>query len=182
MIELLVVVGIISLLIGILLPVVIKVRVAAVRTRCAGSLRDIGVLFNMYLNDSRNRLPLVNTLPSLTPPLNGGLSLPALLDPYTKGSRAVYSCPADQILRDGGAGVPAGFETYFEREQSSYQYSTMLSPAYAGKDLQDTPLAKRGHLDLVTIMSDYDSFHAPNGTKGSRNYLFSNWSVGDLVP
>src|SRR5688572_16310792 len=68
LVELLVVVGIIAILIGILLPVVTKARVAAQRVACRAQLADVNRLFQMYLNDSRSRLPRVNTLPSLTPP------------------------------------------------------------------------------------------------------------------
>ena len=69
LVELLVVVGIIALLIGFLMPSINKARNNAVRVSCRAQLADIGRLFTMYLNDSKNHLPRVNTMPSVVPPM-----------------------------------------------------------------------------------------------------------------
>src|SRR5437868_3255304 len=84
LVELLVVIGIIAVLIGILLPVVNKARKAAKSATCKAELHDIGGLFQMYLNDSRGKLPYINLMPSLK--LNTFPSLPELLSPYTRNS------------------------------------------------------------------------------------------------
>ena len=51
LVELLVVLGIIVLLIGILLPVVSKVRESGRRTQCASQLRQIGIGLHRYFNE-----------------------------------------------------------------------------------------------------------------------------------
>jgi prepilin-type N-terminal cleavage/methylation domain-containing protein len=56
LIELLVVVGIIAILIGILVPVVSRVRESGRRTLCASQLRQIGIGLHRYFNDF-NALP-----------------------------------------------------------------------------------------------------------------------------
>ena len=55
--ELMVVVGLISVLISLLFPVVAKVRVAANAAKCSSNLHQMGVAFSMYLAESRGRAP-----------------------------------------------------------------------------------------------------------------------------
>ena len=56
LIELLVVIGVIGILIGILVPVVARVRESGRRTVCASQLRQIGVGLHRYFNEF-NHLP-----------------------------------------------------------------------------------------------------------------------------
>lgn len=57
LVELLVVLGIITLLLGILLPAYSRARVAANRVQCASNMRQIGIGLVMYTNDNRGKLP-----------------------------------------------------------------------------------------------------------------------------
>ena len=60
LIEVLVVVGIIAILVGILLPTLARIRMSGYRVTCRSQLKDLGNVFQMYLQDSKDRLPRVN--------------------------------------------------------------------------------------------------------------------------
>ncbi len=64
LVELLVVVGIISVLIAILLPALNRVNATARSIKCAANLRQIGIGFQMYRNDYKNFLPPVQSFVS----------------------------------------------------------------------------------------------------------------------
>lgn len=174
LVELLVVIAIIGILAGLLLPVLAKARAGAARARCAAQLHGIGHLLQMYFGENRNTLPKVNMMPSLRPPLNSYPSLVQLLAPYHRGDARVFQCPADQITHPVMA-APAGFETYFAREQSSYYWNEEVS-IYASRitQLMDS--------DRVRLVQEYEPFHGRAGAGGSMNRLYADLHVDGTVP
>jgi len=58
LVELLVVIGIIAVLISLLLPVLNRARVAAVRVKCLSNMRQCYTELLMYSNQSRGRVPI----------------------------------------------------------------------------------------------------------------------------
>src|SRR3954469_12114643 len=57
LVELLVVIGIIALLVGLLMPALIRARESARTIQCASQLHQLGHAFAMYANANRGRLP-----------------------------------------------------------------------------------------------------------------------------
>lgn len=180
LVELIVVVGVIALLLTLLMPALAGVRRSADRSVCSAELRQVGMLLQMYMADSRGRLPRVNTMPSLRPLVNNAPSLVRLLEPYARTSKVVYRCPSDRITVHERK-APKGYFSYFEREQSSYQYNPPLSSLYGGKRLENTPFYRHKVMYLLPTIWDYEAFHGKAGEPGSMNYLFTDGHVGDLV-
>jgi prepilin-type N-terminal cleavage/methylation domain-containing protein len=57
LIEVMVVIGIIAVLIGLLMPAIIRARESAKTVQCASQLRSLGHAFQMYANANGGHLP-----------------------------------------------------------------------------------------------------------------------------
>lgn len=100
LIELLVVISIIAILIGILLPTLSLARSRAFQVACSSNLRQVGLVMQMYIDDSEDRFPLARYMPppiassDPNPPLN--VVLGPYIDPGTaRTPNKIYRCPGD---------------------------------------------------------------------------------------
>ncbi len=179
LIELLVVVSIISLLMGILVPVLGKVRRTAKMEVCRSNLRQIGVAFQAYLDDQSNIMPPACEFPSLITDVNDPAYRPSItkyLLPLLK-DKEVFKCPADTE------------KDYYKMWGLSYDYYARM---FGGQAFSTTRFARdniKPH--NMHVMSDFDPIHPRTSQKtetdirsrtyfkGEKNYLYADWHVGN---
>jgi prepilin-type N-terminal cleavage/methylation domain-containing protein/prepilin-type processing-associated H-X9-DG protein len=160
LVELLVVIGIVSLLSGILVPVVGKARAHARRGACRSQLHGVGMALRMYVDENRNLMPVAAQVPSQEPNLP---SITEVLLPYLKDGEAMH-CPADRG------------ESYFEKEGTSYEYPHWLR----GRAVDRSFLGKRWGETSTPVLFDFGPFHDRAGRPGAMNFLFGDGHVGPL--
>jgi prepilin-type N-terminal cleavage/methylation domain-containing protein/prepilin-type processing-associated H-X9-DG protein len=188
LVELLVVISVISLLMGILVPVLGRARAAAKRMYCASNLRQTGVAFRSYLDDNRDIMPKASAFPfDDTDPHNDPNNhdyqppITKYLVPVLRGESGVFICKADTS------------EKYYLRTgNTSYYYKGRpQQPPYCRRDglggitIRNSCESQDGIKEKnIDVMSDFDPIH-PGFTgiyrqrKGQKNYLYADWHVRD---
>lgn len=162
LIELLIVIAIISLLVAMGLPSLNRAKALAKRVACKSNLHAVGIGFRMYLDQNNEIMPVAARKPSMM--LTNDPRIADVLEPWLSGPE-VLKCPADTE------------KDYYISEGSSYEYNSKLS----GREVSR---ASRWLGENNThVMNDYDPFHGPRGSRGSRNFLFvdmhvSEWNIG----
>ncbi|HNX26865.1 MAG TPA: type II secretion system protein [Phycisphaerae bacterium] len=187
LIELLVVISIISLLTVVLLPSMNKARQISKRTACRALLSGVGRAIDIY-KGQYNSLPWARELSTITSSQTDLLYLENV--PISKAleefaDEKQFKCPADKGPigdTDESKEERASFgnyESYFERERTSYDYFQLFQMESTAPEIYKNMLS---HGDSkILVMNDFEPFHGERLKSGSRNGLYGDGHVSDTV-
>lgn len=199
LIELLVVIGIISLLAAMLFPAFLTVRGKARQAVCASNLRQIGLSISLYAQDSDGLYPYaVDAADRAAPeawadypdfasaiPRVGLLS--DVLQPYVQ-SKQIFSCPADTgfAVTDFHPVLMNAFPSAYEKYGSSYYYRTRIAVQHASESSIKLPSQTNvlfdsvgsWHGTLVPLAQRYNVLFADGHVKNiSRSEIDEAWAT-----
>jgi prepilin-type N-terminal cleavage/methylation domain-containing protein/prepilin-type processing-associated H-X9-DG protein len=146
LVELLVVIGIISILIAMLLPALNKAREAAKTIACASNMRQVMNGLMMYANDAHGRLPYANV--ATTASASGQFFWPGTLIAHRYlTSRDIFFCPS---ASDWWTHRPA---SWFEADPSNWPWAYV---DYGANQLGAMPNSTDGRKPLLVSQPGLD--------------------------
>ena len=186
LIELLVVIAIIAILAALLLPALARAKDQAKLTQCESNMKQLQVCYHMYVGDSNDRLP-PNTSESAddtttnswiigdaqTDGTTDNIKL-GLLWPYNQ-SAGIYICPADKLMIQAAAQLPAHPAPYLapQTRSCSINYglgggnATIIGNYYDGIHplLRYSQLTKPGYAQMMVFV-DENEYECGDGCFG----------------
>lgn len=192
LVELLVVIGIISVLISVLLPALARARDSANAIACASNLRQIGMAIQLYAQESKGVLPMGEPFPNTTA---WGRWTTMLVGPgYLKGAGqttsrysiaragAVWGCPSDPTFQLGAAII---FEGGAQSHNFSWLPNSRVMPwatHYIDTTAARITRIRRPSDRLVLTERDALGFTASGGNNGGVPIgLIPAWNVQRII-
>ncbi len=184
LIELLVVIAIIGILAAILLPALARAREAARRASCANNLKQFGVIFQMYSNESRGYYPPDGRWFINSAQWNGGSIAGEALYPDYWNDINIAICPSDP--RDDSSG-PAGMPVHIAEDWAAQVQNVIgndeVSHACRAALLSNpTSYIYIGYLQssMSTLMQIFHTMGTlPNHPDGQPHITFTQPALGE---
>ncbi len=201
LIELLVVVAIIAILAAMLLPALRTAREAGRQTACINNLRQLGLGFSMYLDDSEGWYPGGAPWPNWmqtrfdwirmvgrSAPYRPADVTQGAIYPYVK-SPGAYVCPTDDIRRIRDPGFQHGKrrgEHFASTQNFSYSMNYRLHVARS-RIVRRPPhtillYEEANPNDGLCAWDNHDDHPDSRHTGGMANFLFCDYHVENLAP
>jgi prepilin-type N-terminal cleavage/methylation domain len=164
LIELLVVIAILALLAGLLLPVVSRAKESGRGAACISNLRQIGIAFQLYVQENDNRMPSMRDRTIGTNVVTDPLPAPDMVLSNQLGNVLVLKCPSDK-------------EIYLQTG-SSYAWNSLLNGQKADNFVV---LGLPFNPHQIPLMYDKEKFHAARGPKKEVNFLYADGHIKNLL-
>jgi prepilin-type N-terminal cleavage/methylation domain-containing protein/prepilin-type processing-associated H-X9-DG protein len=171
LVELLVVIGIISVLIGVLLPALSKARQAANRAKCLAHMRGLAVAQAAYAADRQNLL--IEAGDGSFAPQQG--SWLASLEPYA-GNSLVRRCPSDNSPFFDAPYTDAGQPVL---RTTSYAINNYVSPTHA--PLGTTPFKRISQVRRSSAVIQFAEL-AENGVYAVADHVHVQEFYSPIAP
>ena len=190
-IELLVVIAVITLLLSILVPSLVKAKSVAMRMRCAHNLKQIYLAVDFYLNDHDDTYPCAEDPVSMNPFywLWMGRGWRGFVEPYLgvnidANNPSVLFCPQDHSKDYESTSYAYSMAFYHSPEQIDDMNSTSdtySNPQPSVPQRRFNVAKPSGKILIGEWLSNHSRINVKDQGwwlwKGSRNYLFADGQV-----
>jgi len=167
LIELLVVISIVSLLISILLPALQSARKSGRSIQCATQLKQIGLIMEIYLQDSDDYYPRQASGHGFPP---SGDPWSKVINNYDLDTNAVWRCPEDVSDRASGYSPARSYACSVRYTASQGVFSQYWTVGHFRRIDIDAPS------DLATIGESYEGNAGLYSSIQNRSYGTMNWT------
>jgi prepilin-type N-terminal cleavage/methylation domain-containing protein/prepilin-type processing-associated H-X9-DG protein len=164
LVELLVTVAIIGILAALIMPALSQAKEGGRSTFCQGNLHQIGVALQIYVGESKNRMPTMSDQSAGTNFQTNLATIDVVLSNQL-GSLQVLCCPSDNAQ-------------IFQQTGSSYSWNNLVN----GQDADHLQILATAYaLTKIPLVFDKQSFHAALGTNRAINYLYADGHIKNLL-
>jgi prepilin-type N-terminal cleavage/methylation domain-containing protein/prepilin-type processing-associated H-X9-DG protein len=164
LIELLVTIAIIGILAALIFPALGRAKESGRATFCQGNLHQIGLALQIYVGESKNRLPTMYDQSAGTN-FQTNLATINIVLSNQLGSLQVLCCPSDNAQ-------------VFQQTGSSYSWNNLVN----GQDADHLQIFATAYaLTKIPLVFDKQSFHAALGTNRAVNYLYADGHIKNLL-